>query len=113
MHCDHMKSVLEKDIKCGLVWDPKKECKIAAASECHGPLRHCTMNLIDCVAHAQGSGAWPSNTDFEVHKDTNDNAYLLTKYDVYLSHEPCIMCAMALVHSRVARVFFAQPSPEC
>ncbi|ALC41736.1 CG10927 [Drosophila busckii] len=32
--------------------------------------------------------------------------YLCTGYDVYLLREPCLMCAMALVHSRVRRIFF-------
>lgn len=36
--------------------------------------------------------------------------YLCTGYDVYLLREPCLMCAMALVHSRVKRIFFLEPT---
>ena len=39
-------------------------------------------------------------------RDLNSNCYLLTGYDVYLSREPCCMCAMALVHSRAGRIFY-------
>ncbi|CDS40434.1 cytidine and deoxycytidylate deaminase [Echinococcus multilocularis] len=38
--------------------------------------------------------------------------YLLTDCDVYLSTEPCLMCAMALLHSRVKRVFIARRLPS-
>lgn len=32
--------------------------------------------------------------------------YLCTSYDVYSTNEPCVVCAMALVHSRIKRLFF-------
>jgi len=37
--------------------------------------------------------------------------YLCTGYDAFLSCEPCAMCAMALVHARVRRVFFGAANP--
>jgi len=38
--------------------------------------------------------------------------YLCTGYDVFLAREPCLMCAMALVHSRLKRVIFAATNAE-
>ncbi|KAL0414541.1 UNVERIFIED_CONTAM: tRNA-specific adenosine deaminase TAD3 [Sesamum radiatum] len=38
--------------------------------------------------------------------------YLCTGYDIYFVWEPCIMCAMAIVHQRVRRVFYAFPNPN-
>ncbi len=41
-----------------------------------------------------------------------DKPYLCTGYDCYTVREPCAMCAMALVHSRVRRVIFCIPDVQ-
>lgn len=38
--------------------------------------------------------------------------YLCTGLDLHVYREPCTMCAMALVHSRIARVFFVVQCPD-
>ena len=71
------------------------------------PMKHACMVLIDNVARTQGGGAWGPKIS-----DKSDDSYLLTGCDVYTGLEPCIMCSMALVHSRVRRVYFNRPSKE-
>jgi tRNA(Arg) A34 adenosine deaminase TadA len=35
-----------------------------------------------------------------------EKPYLCTGYDFYTTNEPCLMCAMALTHSRIKRIFY-------
>ncbi|XP_015698863.1 tRNA-specific adenosine deaminase TAD3 isoform X2 [Oryza brachyantha] len=51
-----------------------------------------------------------------VHEESCDDLsetrpYLCTGFDIYLVWEPCSMCAMALVHQRFKRIFYAFPNP--
>ncbi|SCV02735.1 LAME_0H04698g1_1 [Lachancea meyersii CBS 8951] len=41
--------------------------------------------------------------------DQAEETYLCLNFDVYTTHEPCSMCSMALIHSRIKRCIFLQP----
>lgn len=66
------------------------------------PLQHAVLNLLERVAHLDRTGARP-------HMPASD--YLLTNLTVFMSHEPCLLCSMALLHSRIACLVYVRESP--
>ncbi|KZS99624.1 cytidine deaminase-like protein, partial [Laetiporus sulphureus 93-53] len=106
-------------------------------SACH-PSRHAVMNVIRAVADYRTSSssssseapslsleteptpspsmdllsADSSSTTLPSPQTRNGSHYLLTSLTLFTSHEPCVMCSMALLHSRVREVFYARRMPQ-
>ena len=97
------------------------------------PMAHAVMRAIGMVARkrrSKGSDmhskqisfeSKQSAIDFPVTKleheycaltDLGQGGYLCLDFEIYITHEPCIMCSMALLHSRFGRVVFGTQMPS-
>ncbi|XP_012500910.1 PREDICTED: probable inactive tRNA-specific adenosine deaminase-like protein 3 [Propithecus coquereli] len=117
-----------------VVVDPVSGRVLATGHDCSraaSPLLHAVMVCVDLVARGQGRGTYDFRpfpacsftpvaasqavrvgTVRKLDEDDGSLPYVCTGYDLYVTREPCAMCAMALVHSRILRVFYGAPSPD-
>ncbi|KAL7063528.1 hypothetical protein AAHC03_01829 [Spirometra sp. Aus1] len=71
-------------------------------------LQHAVMLAVEEVGRTQRVSTAAKR---RAEEEEGEAGYICTDCDVYLSSEPCVMCAMALVHSRVRRLFVARRLP--
>jgi len=70
------------------------------------PLRHSILNLTREVGEASFNQLEDGVSEGPRQNGSN---YLLTSRTLFVTHEPCVMCSMALLHSRVAKVIYLIP----
>ncbi|KRX20371.1 S-adenosylmethionine mitochondrial carrier protein [Trichinella nelsoni] len=106
-------------VGCAIV-EPKTGTVISVANNSlasENPIQHAVMCAIDLVAEFQGgkplsrqcSGVLHAEKD-QLFPDSGSCFYLCTGFDCYVTREPCAMCSMALLHSRIRRVFYGYPT---
>jgi len=101
---------------CAIV-DPSCDTVVASSSDYRHSdcLQHVSMVCIELVAQQQRHNLPVLSVDANIavkSTDTKTGPYLCSGYDAYLMREPCVMCAMALLHSRIGRVFYIDSQPD-
>eukprot|EP00922_Rhytidocystis_sp_ex-Travisia-forbesii_P069159 GHVS01103179.1.p1 GENE.GHVS01103179.1~~GHVS01103179.1.p1 ORF type:complete len:276 (+),score=62.77 GHVS01103179.1:322-1149(+) len=101
-----------------LIIPPGQPATAAKSDVGRHPLRHAVMVAVELVAAEARTNAtggrrqkFVGGTDEQaMSAAATSSSYYCTGADVFVAVEPCVMCSMALLHSRVATVTYCVPN---
>jgi tRNA-specific adenosine deaminase 3 len=119
----------------GLAGDARWHRGGRAAGGLGNPMAHCVLRAISMVAQKlvrherkeKGIPNDPAILEFDALEDQpildlektcfetehpNTGGYLCHGLELYVTHEPCVQCSMAILHSRMGRMVFCQHMPH-
>ncbi|XP_065211015.1 probable inactive tRNA-specific adenosine deaminase-like protein 3 [Planococcus citri] len=130
-HYKYMRMAIDEARKnnshsAAFIVDPKRDQIMGSGfdNRLTNPALHASVAALDTVAKNQcdtlpsrlkpddvkaSGSAEKLGEDVEIEKrkkPDDEIPYLCTGYDIYVTREPCLMCAMAMVHCRIRRVFY-------
>lgn len=86
--------------------DPSSDRTMIVQSDRRETRTPITHSIMDCIQQL---------ADLELLRRKNveeeSGKYLCLNYHVYTTHEPCSMCVMALIHSRIGKLTYIKSSP--
>lgn len=76
------------------------------------PYMHAAFVCIESVSEYRRQSRKRSlETDSNIKATQKGADYLCTNMDLFITHEPCITCCMAILHQRFKRVFYIHDNP--
>lgn len=99
-----------------IITDPETGKVIASSIDSRNssknPLSHSVMSCIAKVAKLEYARRQEQAANLNPDQDPPTQAYLCHNLQVITTHEPCAMCCMAMVHSRISRLVYVKNLPR-